>query len=143
MFERFFRDRWVRKLYVSAGGDFGDAVSMIYMGECVNMEQLLNRWAKWERHFAARGYRTISLDEFVEHGGYSQPLAGLGILGLGIRRDSGEQPVFHAEIYREVYLGKIVPVVDINALMLPGAEPQFRSYVLPSTAALASRSKKK
>lgn len=53
---------------------------------------------------------------------------------------NGEKPVFHAQIYREVYLGKIQPAVDISALMRP-AEPneppesrtQVGTYFVPST----------
>ncbi|MEN9342383.1 MAG: hypothetical protein RIQ54_639, partial [Candidatus Parcubacteria bacterium] len=58
----------------------------------------------------------------------------------GVKRAEGEEPVFHAKIYREVYLGKIQPAVNLSELMRP-VEPneplesrvQVGTYFVPST----------
>ncbi len=114
-----------RKKYVRAGSDFGDAVSYIYMGECVGFKRKRACWCRWEKEYARRGYRTISLDAFIECGGYGAPLQN-----LGARREANETPVYHAEIYRELYLGKVRPVFT-PAEMLDGERVGI--CVLPST----------
>lgn len=139
MIERFLSDKQVEKRYAEAGRVFGDAVSYIYMGECVGFEGLLAKWAKWEKEYAKRGYRTIPIDDFIEYGGY-----GKSLTGLGMRWEQNEEPIFHAEIYREHYLGKISPAVNLQKLMKPeshdpnSTEPpepkmQMGTYFLPST----------
>lgn len=100
-------DKMVEKKYIKAGAAFGDAVSYIYMGRCVGFEKLFENWRKWEAEYARRGYHTVSLDDFIEYGGY-----GKTIKKLGIKRQQDEKPVFHAEIYRQKYLGKEEALVD-------------------------------
>jgi hypothetical protein len=128
---------WLRKLlpdssvethYVRAGADFGDAVSSLFMGECIGFEKLLTRWGGWENEYARRGFRTVSIDRFVELGGYERSIDAL----LGRRRVDGEEPIFHAKIYSERFLGKVRPVVDIGKMMADG-QPQSGTYTLPST----------
>jgi len=125
----FMRDRTVEQKYVQAGAQFGDAVSYIYLGECIGFEGLLDAWGKWEQEYARRGYRTVPLDAFVGLGGYGQSIDHL----LGQKRDAEEEPVFHAEIYREDYLGKISPAIDLNDLINGSKESQSANYTLPST----------
>ena len=135
MLERFMTDKWIEKHYAKAGRIFGDAVSYIYMGECVGFDSMLAKWEKLEAEYAKRGYRTLPVDDFVAYGGYGTPLKN-----LGVRRAEDEKPVFHAKIYREVYLGKIRPAVNLSELMRP-AEPnessesraQVGTYFVPST----------
>ena len=135
MLERFMTDKWIEKRYAEAGRIFGDAVSYIYMGECVGFYSMLAKWEKLEAEYAKRGYRTLPVDDFLAYGGYGTPLKD-----LGVRRAEGEEPVFHAKIYREVYLGKIRPAVNLSELMRP-AEPneppesraQVGTYFVPST----------
>lgn len=123
MFERLLSDRKVEERYVRSGRIFGAAVSYIYMGEAVGFKKMLRNWEKREAEYARRGYRTISLDDFVESGGYGKPL-----LHTDAKRAEGEEPVFHARIYREEYLGKIEPMIDPFA-----GKVQTGTYVLPST----------
>lgn len=106
MYKRWMSDDSVRKRYVEAGSMFGNAVSYLYLGECLGFRGMLSKWAKWEREYARRGYRTIPIEVFIEHGGYN-----IRISGLGIRRARGEPPILHAGIYRERFLGKIPLVV--------------------------------
>ena len=135
MLERFMTDKWIEKHYAKAGRIFGDAVSYIYMGECVGFDSMLAKWEKLEAEYAKRGYRTLPVDDFVAYGGYGTPLKD-----LGVRRAESEEPVFHAKIYREVYLGRIRPTVNLSELMRP-AEPneppesraQVGTYFVPST----------
>ena len=138
MLERFMTDKQVEKHYAEAGRIFGDAVSYIYMGECVGFADLLAKWEKWEAEYAKRGYRTLPVDDFVAYGGYGTPLEN-----LSAKRAEGEETVFHAKIYREVYLGKIKSAVNLSELMKPvptndsGTQPepqaQFGTYFVPST----------
>lgn len=41
LIEKFLSDTQVERRYVGAGGIFGDAVSYIYMGECIGFAKLL------------------------------------------------------------------------------------------------------
>src|SRR3989344_2686550 len=116
--------RCVFNLYAGA---FGDAVSYMYMGECLGFKRMLHAWARWEAEYARRGYRTISLDDFIDYGGYGKELGELA----GVRRIADEKLVFPAEIYRQQFLGKVPPVIDTGELMKGNA--QYGTYVLPST----------
>lgn len=125
---KLFSDKKIEKKYVQAGTQFGYAVSYIYMGECVGFESMLNKWGDYEQEYAERGYRTISLDKFVELGGYGKNIDKL----IGKKRRKNEKPIFHAEIYKEKYLGKVTPVISLEKMM-QDKKPQFGNYILPST----------
>ena len=120
-------DKEVQDNYVQAGVDFGDAVSYIYMGECLGFEKMLFDWAKWELEYSMRGYKTISLDDFIEYGGYGKPLNG-----LGIKRKPEEKVILHAEIYTKKYSNNGKPVLDLKKIIETG-EAQSGMYILPST----------
>jgi len=121
-------DSTIQKRYIQAGASFGDAVSYLFMGECRGFEELFNYWADLEQKYADRGYRTISLDRFIELGGYGNPIGEV----IGKKREKGEEPIFHAQIYKKEFLGKIKPAVDLNQMM-KGGKAQYGEYVLPST----------
>ena len=125
---RLLPDSYIEKRYVRAGATFGDAVSYIYIGECIGFEGLLNKWANWEEEYALRGFRTVSLGRFVDLGGYGKPVDDV----LGQRREDSEKPIFHAQIYREQFLGKVTPVVNLEKLMTE-SKIQAGQYRLPST----------
>jgi len=120
-------DTSVWRRYVRAGAVFGEAVSYIYMGECVGFAKLLGQWEFWEQEVARRGFRTVSLDAFVQLGGYGVPLKA----PLAKRRPD-EKPVCHARIYRERYLGKLRPAIDFDRMMRDG-QPQCGTYIRPTT----------
>lgn len=128
LFRKFLSDRSVEKSYVQAGAEFGNAVSYVYMGKCAGFEILLDTWAKWEKEYSERGYRTISLDYFIEFGGYGTDKNSM----LRIKMDTNEKPVFHAERCKKIFLGKIKPKVDLERMMMDG-KPQSGTYILPST----------
>ncbi len=125
---KWLSDSQVTKQYVKAGASFGDLVSYLYMGECVSFEQLLNKWDKWEQEYANRGFRPISLDRFIGLGGYNTPIDDI----IGQKRNENEQLIFHAQLYKEKYLGKIVPVIDLEKMIKAG-KSQVSEYTLPST----------
>lgn len=134
-FSRFLSDKNVEKRYVRAGGEFGQAVSYLYMGECIGFKNLLSKWQKWEAEYARRGYRTLPIDDFIEYGGYGKPLEG-----LGVKRNENEKIVSHAQIYRRLYLGRIQPAIDFEKMarpLEPGETPasriQMGTYIVPST----------
>ena len=118
--------------YSQAGMEFGDAVSYIYMGECIGFEKLLTAWETEELVYASMGFRTVSLDDFVSSGGWGQPLV------LRIPRDIGEEPVYHAAYYRANYLGKLSPAIDFNKMMSDG-QVQSGNYLVPSTEHLKEK----
>lgn len=121
------------KKYIKAGANFGFAVSLLYMGECTGFKQRLEEWSRLEKEYVRQGFRTVSLDEFVRLGGYGKPIDEL----IGEKLEQDEEPIFHAEIYEEHFLGKVAPVVDINTMMADG-KSQIGQYVLPSTERIRS-----
>ncbi|MBI4151646.1 hypothetical protein HY496_01635 [Candidatus Woesearchaeota archaeon] len=125
-----FSDSTVEKKYVHAGAIFGGAVSYLYLGERTGFKSLLNKWAKWEEEYASRGFRTVSLDRFIDFGGWGVPIDDV----IGQRRANGEEAIFHAQIYRTEFLGKVAPAIDLEKMMRDG-EPQIvvGTYRLPST----------
>jgi hypothetical protein len=105
---------------------FGDDVSYIYMGECIGFRNHHAAWSKWERAYADLVFRTISVDNFISAGGYGEDIRHL----IGVRREPGEAPVLHAEIYGRVFLGK----ADSLSTLDHADDKCFGgSYVLPST----------
>lgn len=118
----------VERRYIRAGATFGDAVSYLFMGECIGFNRLLNKWGNWEEEYAYRGFRTVSLDRFIGLGGYGKPISDL----IGKRREDGEEPIFHAQIYREQFLGKVAPLINLEKLMTE-SRIQTGQYSLPST----------
>ncbi len=128
-------DLKIRKKYIEAGASFGSAVSVIYMGECIGFRARLDRFEGLEWEYARRGFRTVSVDDFVEFGGgYVGSIDHL----LDQKRDVGEQPVYHARLYREHFLGRVSPALDLDALVRDGSA-QCATYVLPSTVALVTQ----
>lgn len=103
---------FVKWRYVNAGADFGDAVSYDFLGECVGFDKLFKRWAGWEREYARRGYRTISLDAFIGFGGYGEPIDNL----VGVKREEGEEPIYHADHYGSQTVSS-VPLLDICGIV--------------------------
>lgn len=124
------RDEKLEEKYIEAGGAFGDAVSYIYMGECIGFEDLLGKWEDLEKEYAKRGFKTVTLDEFVSFGGY-----GKKIETLGKPRREDEKPVFHAELYRKHYLGKMALIngpSPVEECMRTG-KVMTGTYMVPTT----------
>lgn len=122
-----FRNDEVIEAYVMAGGEFGSAVSYIYMGECVGFEDMLQKWEQAEKAYAEMGYKTLSVDDFTSFGGYGTDIEPL----LRQPRKVGEEPVFHATYYRENFLGA-ASMNDAVKKALSG-EAAVGHYVRPST----------
>ena len=120
-------NEFIEKGYVNAGANFGDAASYIGLGEPFGFKSLLNKWAEWEEEYSKRGYRTVSLDKFIGLGGYGENIDNL----IGLKREEGEDPVLLAEIYQEIYLGKIKPAVDLQKVV--DGKIQSGVCVVPST----------
>jgi len=126
--KKLLRDSTVEKKYVKSGAIFGDVVSYLPMGECIGFEKFLGKWESWEKEYVRRGYRTISLDRFIEFGGHGKPIDDI----IGQKREQEEEPIFHAQIYREKFLGKINPIINLEEIA-QNDQPQFEYYTLPST----------
>jgi hypothetical protein len=108
-------------------------VSYIYMGECVGFDKLLDMWEQSEREYAALGFRTCSLDDFIAAGGW-----GADLEDLEVPREIDEEPVYHAAYYRAVYFNKVGPAVDFNKMFKDGA-PQVGNYAVPTTKHLSRK----
>lgn len=117
--------------YLHSGCTFAEAVSYLYIGECYGFKNLLNRWAKAERRYAGKGFKTLSLDDFLNN--YYQQHNLYPFLGEKLKEN--QSPVYHAELYREHYLGKVRPAFDFNAMMQDG-QPRTGTFELPSTEKL-------
>jgi hypothetical protein len=114
--------------YVRAGGQFGEALSYIAMGECVGFDQMMRDWTALESAYAKLGYRTLSIDDFIEYAGYGKSISHL----VRVERASGEPPVFHAEIFARRYKEGFRPKIDFKSLHDNG-KPQSGRFKLPST----------
>lgn len=119
------RDEKVIEAYLTAGAQFGDVVSYLYMGECVGFEELLAKWEVAERAYAALGYRTLSIDDFEQLGGWGKPVE------LYVARQEGEEPVYHAAYYRQNYLHKVKPAIDFAELVK--GHVQSGNWAVPTT----------
>ncbi len=95
--------------YTLAGAEFGDAVSYIYLGECVGFESILRDFEMWEQEYARRGYRTISIADFVDYIGYGKPLPF-----VLVKREASEEAVLYGKLYREKCLGKNINTITFN-----------------------------
>ena len=129
---RWYSDAAVIRKYSASGRVFGYAVSFVSpMGECVGFEELLNEWDFWERHLLLRGYRSLPIDDFVQYGGY-------GIALPPIEKSSPESPCLsHAEIYRQMFLGKIGPAMDFG--QMEEGQVYTGTFIEPSTRAFCDR----
>lgn len=87
MLLRILPTKWLIKRYIHHGACFGDAVSYLYMGECVGFRRMLRRLIRYEAEIARRGYMPHALCEFEGYGGYGKPLPKLREL------EPGEDPV--------------------------------------------------
>ena len=112
-------DKEVQDKYAEAGAEFGDADSYSVCGEVAGLEAMLLNLVKWELEYSRRGYRTISINDFIDYGGYGR-LYGKSLKGLGIKREINEKIVLHADIYRKRCFKKTKPVIDIVEIFKTG-----------------------
>lgn len=85
-------DRIVEWFYVRAGATVGDDESYWYLGRPFGWKKMLQRWARWERVYASRGFRAIPIESFIRFGGgYADH-----VVGLRQRRAPEEAPVYYA-----------------------------------------------
>ena len=98
-FKWFRTDSGVTKKYVSAGKALGFAISLLAYGESIDMQKRIARLVGWEGEYVGRGFRTISIDDFTQAAGWKENIADL----VGVKREEGEEPIFHAQEYQENY----------------------------------------
>ena len=132
IFRKLISDERVEHEYVKIGSWVGNAVSMLCYGEAVGMERKVNQWERWEEEYARRGYRTVSLDKFIDLGGHGKVIDDV----IGQRYMFNEKPKFHAKIYKHFYLGKVEPALDLEQMMRDG-QPQMGTWEIPSTESKA------
>ena len=114
---------------MQAGAEVGDAISYAYMGECVGFDDMVKKWTTLEREYAARGYRTISVDDLIDYGGgYVASIDNL----LGVKRNDDEEPIYHSDRFakiREATFSQPNPVAEAFAT----GKTVTGTYFLPST----------
>jgi|ETNmetMinimDraft_2_1059921.scaffolds.fasta_scaffold47800_2 hypothetical protein len=94
-FKKIFPYTILELEYAAAGTNFANAVDLgIEKGN--GFESMLNSWSSLEKEYSRRGYRTISLNEFLN----VECRTSLDNL-LGIKRTSGEPRILHAEQYKK------------------------------------------
>ncbi len=103
------RREYIVEQYVRSGAVFGEALSYLYMGECVGFHGMKVRWAKLERLYAELGYRTIPVEDFLEYAGYGKALDHL----IRVKRTDGEEAKLHAVTFQLRYEEGILPELDI------------------------------
>ena len=93
--------------YIEAGKLVGeDLFDIMVAGESIDFEEKFNRWAELEKEYARRGYKTIGTYMFTYVYGSDAANDLFTKRCVGKKREAGEKPVLHAEIYRENFLGK-------------------------------------
>ncbi len=132
LFSQLLTDKQVQTFYVNAGKNFGDAVSYIFLEECLGFDAMHTSWAEWEREYAHRGFRTISVDDFIAAGGYGRDISPL----VGVKREEGEIPILHAKLYEDYFLGKIKPAISLDDAFSDGDSVEIQ-YQLPSTQSIS------
>lgn len=123
---KFLPTTMVARGYEKSGLTFAYAVRFLCYGECTDFHQRLRRWARWEAEYLRRGYRAFSVDLFLKalkKDDYEVPLF--------LERETGEEPVSHAERYRQKYLGKVEPAVDLSKVMT--GQAQMGHSIIPTT----------
>ncbi|MFH0831247.1 MAG: hypothetical protein V1886_00035 [archaeon] len=128
LLRKLLSDKSVEKNYLHSGALFGGDVSYLHMGECLGFKSHLSNLSRWEQEYAKRGFKTVSIDDFIELGGHGKSISSL----LGVKRKPDEKIILHAELYRQHYLGKIKPAIDLGRMMKDGKQ-QFGTYSNPST----------
>ena len=121
-------DKFVGKMYQKHGSDFGGAVSMLYMGQCVGFKNMLSRWMAWEVEYLKRGFRSLPVDEFTRAGGYGYDIDDQ----IMVRRKTDEKAIFHGKIFKEEYLGKMEKLINLDKVM--NGEMQQGHWCPPTTA---------
>lgn len=128
MIFRKWREQRIINKYLDIAVAVGDMISYVpTMGECIGFSRYVNLWEKAEIKYAKLGYRTISVDDLINAGGYGYDISHL----VKVKRNSGENPIFHSTLYKEYYLGKIMPALDMNSIMT--GDIQFGTFTMPST----------
>jgi len=127
LFARFLSDERVIKHYVAAGAIFGEAVSYLGHGECIGFKGRLDDYATWEREIIRRGYVPYSVDQLTAYGGYDLPLPPLR------KAEPDEEVSSHAEFYRDNFLGKVKPAVDLAAMLSGIPQAVWGTWRQPST----------
>ena len=125
---KLLSDNAVAERYVKAGAAVGETVSYFYLGLSPFFELAHDAWKGWEKEYAGRGFRTISLDDFIQFGGY-----GISIENrLGKRRNTHELPVFHAQLFTPEHYHSLQPRTSLQEL-IQEEKPFSGAYELPGT----------
>ncbi len=95
-------DKKIEKRYLAIGKDFGEMISYLSSGKPLFLKETFEILSGLEKEYSDRGYRTISIDDFVEYGGYGKPISHL----VGIKRDENEYPILHTRFYEDIFSKK-------------------------------------
>ncbi|HIH12994.1 TPA: hypothetical protein HA242_04680 [Candidatus Woesearchaeota archaeon] len=89
----------VERNYIEKGVWLGEALSYSAYGRIIGLDRKVDRLVQAERAYADLGYRPMSIDAFVELGGWGKDISDL----FRQKRVEGEDPIFHARQYQEEF----------------------------------------
>jgi hypothetical protein len=72
------RDKAIIKSYKAAGREYGEALSYCCYGAPGNLMSAKEKFELWEKAYKKRGFKALPIHAFICHGGYDEPLMGLG-----------------------------------------------------------------
>ncbi|OVE81668.1 hypothetical protein BVY03_03445 [bacterium K02(2017)] len=115
----------VTSTYLSAGGQIGLALSPYSSPSTAQIRKLAQKWMSAERAYIGIGMRSISLDAFIDSGGFDKSIEHL----IGIQLKYLETPIFHAQDYIDQVLGNINPVLQFESLFPDTVKFSSLSYL--------------
>jgi hypothetical protein len=124
--------------YHDASARIGDALSYSYMGKPIGFEKMLAKWEKTEKIYADAGFRTISLDRWINYGGWGKTIEDVWMK----EREENEEAILHSEIYQKVY-NEPSREPDIQKLLDGEAETISGTFYVPSTEAFIENESEK
>ena len=87
----------VERAYLTSGAALGEALSYSIYGKIIRLDRKVHRLVQAERAYADLGHRPMSIDAFVELGGWGKDISDQ----FRQKRAEGEDPIYHARQYQE------------------------------------------
>ena len=90
-FCRNLSDKKLEEKYLSIGYWVGGALSYSHLGKPMGIRSKIRKLSRLEKEYSRRGYRTISIDDFISYGGFEKDINCL----VGNKRDTDENPILY------------------------------------------------
>ena len=89
----------IESTYLQAGTALGEALSYAAYMKIVSLDRMLGRLVKQEKQYADLGYQPVSIDAFVQLGGWGTDISDQ----FKQQRAEGIPPIYHALQYQQEY----------------------------------------